>query len=81
MGHVKRQSAFEHAHNAQIQIILRMRKSIIWVFALNLKHSVLYNDSVSGQWRPWSDCAAAQADLGLCCPRMPQDTFSLGTAQ
>ena len=26
MGRVKQKSAFEHAHNAQIQIILRMRK-------------------------------------------------------
>ena len=26
MGRVKRKSAFEHAQNAQIQIILRMRK-------------------------------------------------------
>ena len=35
-----------------------------------LKHSVLLNDSDSGQWRPWSDCANAQADLGLLCPHM-----------
>ena len=28
-------------------------------------HFVVSNDSVSGQWRPWSDCADAQADLGL----------------
>ena len=26
MGHIKRKSAFEHVQNAQIQIILRMRK-------------------------------------------------------
>ena len=38
-------------------------------------HSVVSNDSVSGQWRPWSDCADAQADLGLRCPHMPEDTF------
>ena len=38
------------------------------------------NDSVSGQWRPWSDCADAQADLGLRCPHMPEGTFSHGTA-
>ena len=33
-------------------------------------HSVVSNDSVSGQRRPWSDCADAQADLGLRCPDM-----------
>ena len=41
-------------------------------------HSVVLNDSSSGQWRPWSDCADAQADLGLRCPHMPEDTFSQG---
>ena len=30
-------------------------------------HSVISNDSVSGQWSPWSDCAD-----------MPKDTFSHG---
>ena len=34
--------------------------------------SVVSNDSVCGQWRPRSDCANAQADLGLHCPHMPQ---------
>ena len=33
-------------------------------------HSVVFNDSISGQWRPWSDCADAQADLGLLCTNM-----------
>ena len=42
--------------------------------------SMVSIDSVNGQWRPWSDCADAQADLGLCCPHMPEDTFSRGTA-
>ena len=40
----------------------------------------MFSDSVSGQWRPWSDCADAQSDLGLHCPRMPEDTFSHGAA-
>ena len=35
-----------------------------------LIYSVVPNDSVSGQWRPWSDCTDAQADLGLRCPHM-----------
>ena len=43
-------------------------------------HSVVSDDFVSGQWRPWSDCADAQADLGLRCPHMPDDTFLLGAA-
>ena len=39
------------------------------------------NDSVSRQWRPWSDYAAdAQADLDLRCLHMPKDTFSHDTA-
>ena len=44
-------------------------------------HSVVYNNSVTGQWRPWSDCADAQADLGLRWPYMPEDIFSHGVAQ
>ena len=30
--------------------------------------SLVSNDSISGQWRPWSDCASAQSELSLCCP-------------
>ena len=44
-------------------------------------HSVVSNDSVSGQWRPWSDCMDVQIDLGFCCPHMSEDTFLQGTAQ
>ena len=33
--------------------------------------SIVPNNCVSGQQRPWSDCADAQADLGLRCPHMP----------
>ena len=32
-----------------------------------LKHYLVSNNSVSGQWRPWSDCGDVQADLGLSC--------------
>ena len=35
-------------------------------------HSIVSNDSVSGQGRPWSACADAQADLGLRWPHMPE---------
>ena len=34
------------------------------------------NDSGGGQRRPWSDCADAQADLGLCCQYMPEDILA-----
>ena len=44
-------------------------------------HSTVSNDSLSGQRRPWSACAYAQADLGLPCPYMPKDMFSHGVAQ
>ena len=43
-------------------------------------HSVVSNDSVSRQWRPWSDCLDAQAGLSLCCLNMPKDMFLLGVA-
>ena len=44
-------------------------------------HSVVSNDSVSGQWRPWSDCADAQSDLGPHCPHMPEVMVSHGATQ
>ena len=42
-----------------------------------IMYSVISNDSYRGQWRSWSDCADAQADLGLRCSHMPEDMFSL----
>ena len=44
-------------------------------------HSIVSNDSVSGQWRPWSACVDTQADLGLRCPHMPENTFSHGAVK
>ena len=38
--------------------------------------SVVSNVSVIGQRRPWSDCADAQADLGLRCPHLAEDVFA-----
>ena len=35
-----------------------------------LKHSIVSNDSVSGQRRSRSDCASAQSHLGICCPHL-----------
>ena len=40
-------------------------------------HSVVSNNSVNGQRRPWSDCADAQADLGRHCPHMPESFFRM----
>ena len=48
MGRVKRESTFEHAQNAQIQIILRMRK-IVFVFCSPFMHSVVSPVFASGQ--------------------------------
>ena len=42
---------------------------------ISLIRSIVSNDSVSGQRMPWAACAEAQADLGLRCPLMPEDTF------
>ena len=44
-------------------------------------HSVGSNDSVSGQWQPWSDCTDAQADLGFCSAHMTEGTFSHDAVQ
>ena len=47
---------------------------------LSMIHSIVSFDSVSGQRRPCSDCADAQADLGLRWPHMPKDAFSHSAA-
>ena len=42
-------------------------------------HFPVSNDSVSWEWRPWSDSVDVQADLrdlGLHCLYMPEHTFS-----
>ena len=44
-------------------------------------HSVVSNISVCGQWRPWSDCADAQADLDIRCPHMSENMFSHGVVE
>ena len=43
MGHVKQKSAFEHVQNAQVQIILRMRK-------VSSGHLLSINTLYSIQW-------------------------------
>ena len=41
-----------------------------------LKQSIISNCSVCGERKPWSDCADAQAELGLYYPHMPEDKLS-----
>ena len=43
-------------------------------------YSAISKYSVSRKQRAWSDCVDAQAELGLRCPHMSEDTFSQGTA-
>ena len=71
MNRIKRKNAFEHAQNDQIQINAHVQ-SVIRGFAL---HLYILLDSVSGQWRPWSMCMDAQADLRFRNPDMPEETF------
>ena len=66
-------SVFEHAQNVRIHIILRMRKfSSEHLLSM---HSIVSNDSASEQRMPRSDCADAQADLGLRCLHMPRSKY------
>ena len=76
MGRAKRKSVFEHAQNVRIHISLHMRK--VSSRPLLSAHFVVSNDSGSRQRKSWSDCADAQADLGLRCPHMPEDAFLHG---
>ena len=39
-------------------------------FCYLLIYSTVSINSVSGQWRPWSDCPNGQSDQGLHCPHM-----------
>ena len=80
MGHVKRKSAFELTQNAQIWIILHVCRGSSGLYSPFI-YSVVFNCFVCRQYRPWSDCMAVQADLGLWCPQMPEDTLPLGAAQ
>ena len=66
MDCVKRKSAFEHAQNAQIQIILYKVSAERLPFII----SGISNVSVS-----------RQPDQGLLCSNFPEDTFSHVAAQ
>ena len=64
MGSVEQKNAFEHVKKLQIQIILCMCKVSAGLCSLFI-HSVVSIDSVTWQWRLWSDYIDAKSDLGL----------------
>ena len=77
------------ASSENVPLSMRQMRSFSWFCACakdnpglrsRFLHSVVSSDSVSGQWKPWSDCTDVQADMGLRCPHMREDTFSHGTA-
>ena len=87
MGCIQQKSTFEDAQNTHIQICLHKLKVSSWPCSkyrpglfCSFIHSVVSNDSVSGQQRPWPDYADAQADLVLFCLHMPENKFSHGAA-
>ena len=58
--------------------ICRLRSSCVCAKYLqdlysSLIHCVVSSDSVSGQWRPLSDCMDVQADQSLHCLHIPED--------
>ena len=65
--------------NAQIEVIPRICMSTLGLSSATIHYAVSIG-TVSGQWRPWSDCAEAQSDMGLRCPYVSEDTFSHGPA-
>ena len=74
-GPDKRKGAFEHAQNVRVTSLFTNVKSHPGIFS-PLMHSVVYNDSGSGQQKSWSECADAQANLVHRCPPISEDTFS-----
>ena len=80
MGHAKQKYLRACANCTDSDSYLVRAKSHP-VISLPFIYSVIANDSVSGQQRPCSDCADAQADLGLRCMNIPEEMFSLGAAQ
>ena len=66
-------------HSRTVQVRINLRSRSFWqVSAYIFVYSVISNDAVSGQrrpwlaWRPWLACAYAQADQGFRCPLMPR---------
>ena len=80
MNRIERKSAFEHAQNGRFRSSCACAKYHLGLCSPFII-SLVSSDYVSGQRRPWSDCASAQSDLGLRCPHMPEDTFLPGEAR
>ena len=55
-------------------------RSLIRVFVLRMKKLCILGYPKCAQWRFWSDCAKAQADLNLRWAHMSEGTFSHITA-
>ena len=54
--------------------MLRMRRVSGPLLTITTFHNIHFD---SGQWRPWSECADSQADLGRRCPHIPEDIRTL----
>ena len=80
MGRAKRKGVFEYVQNDSDSDSPHACAKSNPDICSSFIHSVVSSNSVNGQWRPWSDCADAQADLGLRCPYMPTNTFLHGMA-
>ena len=71
------------SHQRWCDVVSTLRAHWVWVLCyphirLILAQAWKSNDSVSGKWRPWSDCADAHAYQDLRCPHMPENMFSHG---
>ena len=66
--------------NVKIHIFWHVRqthpRSLIRVFVFRLKKLCILDISKCAQWRFWSDCANAQADLNLRWSHMGEGTFN-----
>ena len=80
MESVKRTSAFEYAQNVKIQIILAHAQNIIRVFALNT-YILYYPMTLLADSEGPDQTAHSQAQLGLRCPHILEDTFLLGRSK
>ena len=65
-------SAFEHVQNGWIRITLHMCKLTSWHL---LSTEILSSIQLFCLWAGEGPDQTVQADLGLCCPHMPEDKF------
>ena len=83
MSHNVKERTVGHTRPAKIQISLRIRavwsESSLGAFRIAKDANLFLH--VRGQWRLWSDCADAQADLSLRWEHTPEGGFSLVATQ